>query len=40
MQVVCVRNSTYEPEALIDVFVIGAFVEARSCERFYALLRW
>ncbi|HFE9781429.1 TPA: tRNA-(ms[2]io[6]A)-hydroxylase [Acinetobacter baumannii] len=28
---------TYEPEALIDVLVIGAFVEARSCERFYAL---
>ncbi|MFX5638428.1 tRNA-(ms[2]io[6]A)-hydroxylase [Acinetobacter baumannii] len=28
---------TYEPEALIDVLVIGAFVEARSCERFNAL---
>ncbi|WP_419224770.1 tRNA-(ms[2]io[6]A)-hydroxylase [Acinetobacter sp. A2] len=28
---------TYEPEALIDVLMIGAFVEARSCERFYAL---
>lgn len=28
---------TYEPEALIDVLIIGAFVEARSCERFYAL---
>ncbi|AIY36311.1 hypothetical protein BA71_01484 [Acinetobacter baumannii LAC-4] len=28
---------TYEPEALNDVLVIGAFVEARSCERFYAL---
>ncbi|EXA65936.1 putative tRNA-(Ms(2)io(6)a)-hydroxylase [Acinetobacter baumannii 348935] len=28
---------TYEPEALIDVLVICAFVEARSCERFYAL---
>ncbi|MEF9955992.1 MAG: tRNA-(ms[2]io[6]A)-hydroxylase [Acinetobacter sp.] len=28
---------TYEPEALIDVMIIGAFVEARSCERFYAL---
>jgi tRNA-(ms[2]io[6]A)-hydroxylase len=28
---------TYEPESLIDVLVIGAFVEARSCERFYAL---
>ena len=28
---------TYEPEALLDVLVIGACVEARSCERFYAL---
>ena len=28
---------TYEPEALINVLIIGAFVEARSCERFYAL---
>ncbi|MBK0064868.1 MULTISPECIES: tRNA-(ms[2]io[6]A)-hydroxylase [unclassified Acinetobacter] len=28
---------TYEPEALIDVMIVGAFVEARSCERFYAL---
>lgn len=28
---------TYEPQALIDVLIIGAFVEARSCERFAAL---
>ncbi|GAB3043822.1 tRNA-(ms[2]io[6]A)-hydroxylase [Acinetobacter apis] len=28
---------TYEPEGLVDVLVIGAFVEARSCERFHAL---
>lgn len=28
---------TYEPEALIDVMIVGAFVEARSCERFHAL---
>ena len=28
---------TYEPEALIDVLIVGAFVEARSCERFAAL---
>ncbi|MFB2539764.1 MULTISPECIES: tRNA-(ms[2]io[6]A)-hydroxylase [unclassified Acinetobacter] len=28
---------TYEPEALIDVLLIGAIVEARSCERFAAL---
>lgn len=28
---------TYEPQALVDVLIIGAFVEARSCERFAAL---
>lgn len=28
---------TYEPEALVDVLIIGAYVEARSCERFAAL---
>lgn len=28
---------TFEPEGLIDVLIIGAFVEARSCERFAAL---
>ncbi|XID75590.1 tRNA-(ms[2]io[6]A)-hydroxylase [Alkanindiges sp. WGS2144] len=28
---------TYEPQALIDVLIVGAFVEARSCERFAAL---
>lgn len=28
---------TYEPEALVDVLIIGAFVEARSCERFAVL---
>lgn len=28
---------TFEPQALIDVLIIGAFVEARSCERFAAL---
>ncbi|MFT6927114.1 MAG: tRNA-(ms[2]io[6]A)-hydroxylase [Psychromonas sp.] len=25
---------TYEPETLIDKLIIGAFIEARSCERF------
>lgn len=25
---------TYEPEKLIDTLIIGAFIEARSCERF------
>lgn len=28
---------TYEPEKLIDTLILGAFVEARSCERFEAL---
>lgn len=28
---------TYEPQHLIDVLIIGAFVEARSCERFAAI---
>lgn len=28
---------TYEPEALIDKLIIGAFIEARSCERFAKL---
>lgn len=29
---------THEPEKLIDTLIIGAFVEARSCERFSALV--
>ncbi|MCG8668745.1 MAG: tRNA isopentenyl-2-thiomethyl-A-37 hydroxylase MiaE [Pseudomonadales bacterium] len=28
---------THEPERLIDTLIIGAFIEARSCERFAAL---
>ncbi|PWI33821.1 tRNA-(ms[2]io[6]A)-hydroxylase [Vibrio albus] len=28
---------TYEPEAFIDKLIIGAFIEARSCERFAKL---
>lgn len=28
---------TYEPEHLVDVLIVGAFVEARSCERFAAI---
>jgi len=28
---------THEPARLIDILIIGAFVEARSCERFAAL---
>jgi len=28
---------TYEPEAAIDKLIIGAYIEARSCERFAAL---
>lgn len=31
------HKRTFEPEALIDVLIIGAFIEARSCERFAAL---
>ncbi len=28
---------TYEPDALVDKLIIGAYIEARSCERFAAL---
>ncbi|WP_281648465.1 tRNA isopentenyl-2-thiomethyl-A-37 hydroxylase MiaE [Parendozoicomonas sp. Alg238-R29] len=28
---------THEPERMIDTLVVGAFIEARSCERFEAL---
>ena len=28
---------TYEPDALVDKLIIGAFIEARSCERFAKL---
>ncbi|MEW6996698.1 tRNA-(ms[2]io[6]A)-hydroxylase [Colwelliaceae bacterium BS250] len=28
---------TFEPEALVDKLIIGAFIEARSCERFAKL---
>jgi tRNA-(ms[2]io[6]A)-hydroxylase len=28
---------TYEPEKLVDTLIIGAIIEARSCERFAAL---
>ena len=31
------HKRTYEPDAMIDVLIIGAFIEARSCERFAAL---
>lgn len=31
------HKRTYEPQAMIDVLIIGAFIEARSCERFSAL---
>lgn len=27
----------HEPDALIDTLIIGAFIEARSCERFFSL---
>lgn len=29
---------THEPHRLVDTLVVGAFIEARSCERFEALL--
>ncbi len=31
------HKRTYEPQAMIDVLIIGGFIEARSCERFSAL---
>ncbi len=29
---------SHEPERLVDILIVGAFVEARSCERFAALM--
>jgi len=29
---------TFEPDRLVDLLVVGAFIEARSCERFHALV--
>jgi tRNA-(ms[2]io[6]A)-hydroxylase len=31
------HKRTHEPEAMVDVLIIGAFIEARSCERFSRL---
>lgn len=31
------HKRTFEPVAMVDVLIIGAFIEARSCERFAAL---
>ena len=31
------HKRTYEPAAMVDLLIIGAFIEARSCERFAAL---
>jgi tRNA-(ms[2]io[6]A)-hydroxylase len=32
------RNvKTYEPDALVDKLIVGAYIEARSCERFAKL---
>ncbi|MDP0562075.1 MAG: tRNA isopentenyl-2-thiomethyl-A-37 hydroxylase MiaE [Candidatus Endonucleobacter sp. (ex Gigantidas childressi)] len=33
-----VRN--HEPAKLVDTLIVGAFIEARSCERFHALAPW
>ncbi len=32
--------STHEPQRLIDILIVGAFIEARSCERFEKLIPW
>lgn len=29
---------TYDPQRLVDILIIGAIIEARSCERFYRLI--
>ena len=31
------HKRTYEPAAMVDVLIIGAFIDARSCERFATL---
>ncbi len=31
---------TFEPAKLVDTLIMGAFIEARSCERFAALSPW
>lgn len=31
------HKRTWEPAAMVDILIIGAFIEARSCERFSAL---
>lgn len=31
------HKRTYEPYAMVDTLIIGALIEARSCERFFAL---
>ncbi|OOS25292.1 tRNA-(ms[2]io[6]A)-hydroxylase [Moraxella porci DSM 25326] len=31
------HKRTHEPAAMVDVLIIGSFIEARSCERFSAL---
>ena len=31
------HRSQHEPDRLVDTLIIGAFIEARSCERFAAI---
>lgn len=31
---------SHEPQKLVDTLVVGAFIEARSCERFAAVVPW
>ncbi len=40
--VACLRRlvRTHEPARLVDMMVLGALIEARSCERFEALVPW
>ena len=32
------KVATHEPDRLVDTLIVGAFIEARSCERFAALV--
>ncbi len=32
--------TTYEPDTLVDKLICGAYIEARSCERFASLAPW
>ncbi len=40
MPVACGGRCSHEPVMLIDKLICGAYIEARSCERFAALAPW